>query len=109
MNTVIMSAGGEEPSSLIAGAIFHLLKNHSVLERAQGEVRSAFRTADDINHASMDKLIYLKAVLDEVHRIRPPGAGHFSRRTQRPEVIDGYHVPPDVSLTFYSAHKTKSP
>ena len=94
-----MAAGGEEPASLTSGTIFYLLKNPKIMKTVQDEVRGAFKTAEDINHASTANLAYLNAVIDETHRIRPSGAGHFTRRTVRSEMVDGYAVPAGVSNT----------
>lgn len=98
MTTVFMAAGGEEPATLVTTALYYLMQYPLVLKRLQNELREAYQEAKNVTFASVEKLAYLNAVIQEAFRIHPPNAAHNSRRTAKTERIDGYIVPPGVSL-----------
>ena len=66
-------AGSETTASLLAGAVYHLLKNPAILERLSKEIRTTFSTEDNINMTSVTSLKYEHAVIEESLRIFPPG------------------------------------
>ena len=98
LTTLFMAAGGEEPASLIAGVLWYLLKHPKDLKTAQDEIDQSLETAEDINGIELAKLPFFNAIIKETARIRPPGSGHFSRRTDRQEIIDGHTIPSGVSM-----------
>ena len=106
LTTVFMSAGGEEPASHMAAVLYYLLMNPQWMKLVQKELRTIFTSAEDIDYDSILKLPYMNAVMDETHRIRPAGSGHFPRRTVQQEVIDNHIVPAGVGR--HSPHTNPS-
>lgn len=95
---VLVAAGSETTASLLSGAVFHLLKNETALRKVTDEVRSSFANEDEITFATVARLPYLQAVIDESLRMYPPVPGALPRRTPpEGDVIDGYTVPGNVS------------
>lgn len=70
---VFIIAGAETSASYLTGLLYHLLRNKSKLDKLTKEIRSTFSTEDDINMASLPRLEYLAAVIQEGMRIFPPG------------------------------------
>ncbi|KAL8886186.1 MAG: hypothetical protein Q9215_006069 [Flavoplaca cf. flavocitrina] len=100
---VILDAGSETVATTLAGTTYLLLQNRSTLHRVQSEVRTAFETGDAITlRSSMipGRLPYLEAVIEESLRCFPPIPSTFPRKISAVEgdVIDGYHVPKDISV-----------
>lgn len=94
---VLVLAGSETTATLLSGATYLLLKNPDALEKLQKEVRSAFGSADEITIASVSRLPYLLACLNEALRLCPPGASNFAREVHGGgEVIAGKFVPEKV-------------
>lgn len=89
-------AGGETSGSAMASIIYFILKNPSVHQKLNNEVRSAYTSFDDINISSTTKLEYLMAVLKEGMRIFPTAPQGTPRISPGVEV-EGYFVPPGVS------------
>ncbi|EAQ88706.1 hypothetical protein CHGG_05325 [Chaetomium globosum CBS 148.51] len=77
--TLIAAAGSETTASLMAGVTFHLLQNPEALEKLNKEVRSAFKSADEITIASVSRLPYLLACLNEGLRRYPPAVSNLPR------------------------------
>jgi cytochrome P450 len=77
--TIIAAAGSETTASLLAGVTFHLLKNPDKLKKLNDEVRSAFKTSDDITIAAVNRLPYLLACLNEGLRRYPPAVSNLPR------------------------------
>ncbi len=72
--------GWERYDSGIAYWCHVLLSSVSpVYQRLQREIRSKFKTHNDITLSSIGELEYLPAVLDESLRIYPPGTGTHRR------------------------------
>ncbi|KAF2172592.1 hypothetical protein M409DRAFT_49150 [Zasmidium cellare ATCC 36951] len=96
-----ISAGSETTASLLTGWTYFLIANPEVYKKVVEEVRGTFKSADEITWASMGKLEYLQATVDEAlrlvspapcnqHRVVPPtGAGN---------TIDGHFVPAGVTV-----------
>jgi len=98
LTVVFMAAGGEEPASLITGCLWFLLKNPETLKVLQKELDEAFEKHKTVTNLDLSKLPFLDAVIRETARIRPPTSGHFNRRTNRPEVLDGHLIPAGISV-----------
>ncbi|KAL8904655.1 MAG: hypothetical protein Q9171_006965 [Xanthocarpia ochracea] len=97
----ILAAGAETTASLLSAATYYLLEqNPDMLHRVQSEVRTAFKTGDEITLRAVSKpglLPYLEAVLRESLRCFPPVPTSLPRKVGGAgAVIDGYSVPKDV-------------
>lgn len=51
-------AGSETTATFLTGALYLLLKNPSYLDRVKLEIRSSFKSEDDITFASVENLPY---------------------------------------------------
>ncbi|KAG9511998.1 benzoate 4-monooxygenase cytochrome P450, partial [Aureobasidium melanogenum] len=108
---VLVLAGSETTATLLAGAIFHLLKNPLTLKKLVDEVRSSYESERHIDLVSSAKLHYLQAVLDEALRLYPPVPGTMPRRTgSENEFILGRHVPArtSVGVSQWAANRSAS-
>jgi cytochrome P450 len=69
----VLSVGGSHnSSSTMSGITNHLVKNPKCLSKLTREIRSAHKSAKEITFASLLKLPYLNAVIEEGLRIAPP-------------------------------------
>ena len=69
--TLVM-AGSETTATLLAAALFHLMRKPAVRHKLEREVRGAFATEDELTFLSVCRLPYLGAVVNESLRIQPP-------------------------------------
>ncbi|KAJ0122747.1 isotrichodermin c-15 hydroxylase [Diaporthe amygdali] len=97
---IMIMAGSETSATLLAVAVYHLLRNPGALARLQSEIRGAFAGEEaELAFAAVSKLPYLRAVIDESLRIHPPLPAGINRVV--PEggaVIDGHFVPEGTVL-----------
>lgn len=97
--TVLIFAGSETTSSALSAILTELLRNPDALKKATEEVRSSFATEGDITVASVAKLEFLNAVIQEGIRMGPPAAVGVPRVVQKEgAMILGQFVPAGVSL-----------
>lgn len=89
-------AGGETVSTFLAAVTYFLLKNPTVYQKLQQEIRGRYKDGDEITAMSAQQLPYLQAVISEGLRIYPPGSQGFPR-TCPGATIDGQWVPQGVS------------
>ncbi|PWY68832.1 cytochrome P450 [Aspergillus eucalypticola CBS 122712] len=72
-NAEILIIGGSETTAfLLSGVTYFLLENPGAHQNLRDEVRSTFRSQDEINLISVNKLSYMLACLDEGLRMYPP-------------------------------------
>ena len=92
-------AGGETTAHSLSSAVYYLLKTPAVLETLKSEVRTRFKSYEEIDSTAASQLQYLQAVIHEALRIHPSGAQGFPRIS--PGVaIDGHYIPAGVSIFF---------
>jgi Cytochrome P450 len=70
--SALMLGGSETTASALSGALYHLLKNPSCLDKVVKEIRSTFKNESEISLVSTNHLTYQAAVLEETLRIYPP-------------------------------------
>ena len=94
---LLLGAGFETTSSLVAATLYLLLRNPRCLEKATREVRSSFESQSDISFATLDKLTYMIACLNEALRWYPPIAGGMPREVMKGgTTVAGRFVPEGV-------------
>jgi cytochrome P450 len=76
---ILILAGSETTATTLSGATYFLLTNPDALSRLQHEVRSTFKSADEINIAAVGRLPYMLAVLNEALRMYPPVTSNLVR------------------------------
>ncbi|KAI1434436.1 putative cytochrome P450 monooxygenase [Xylaria sp. CBS 124048] len=100
---ILVFAGSETTATLLTGATFFLTTNPEVLKKLEQEVRSAFKSENEITLTSVNSLSYMLACLNESLRCYPPVASGLPRQVPkgRGVFIDGHHVPEDTVVSVY--------
>ncbi|XWS51764.1 hypothetical protein CRYUN_Cryun11dG0011200 [Craigia yunnanensis] len=88
----IFGAGSETSSTTVEWALSEMLKNPRVMREAQAEVRRVFEAKGNVDETGIFKLKYLKAVIKETFRIRPPAPLLLPRECNQACEINGYEV-----------------
>lgn len=70
--SILVFAGSETTASALSGIIRMLLQNRTAMARLNEEVRASFRAESEITMASVGRLKYLDAVIEEGIRLCPP-------------------------------------
>ncbi|XP_049362572.1 premnaspirodiene oxygenase-like [Solanum verrucosum] len=86
-------AGSATSSTVLEWVMSELLKNPSMMEKAQAEVREAFNGKTTIDQTDLKKLKYLKMVIKETLRFHPPGPLSIPRESRQQCHINGYTIP----------------
>ncbi|KAL2043872.1 hypothetical protein N7G274_003392 [Stereocaulon virgatum] len=87
-------AGSETTATTLSCASYYLFKNPRVLRMLQQEIRSAFKTYDEIDGTSTIPLKYLSAVALEAMRIYPPLPFALPRVVSAGgDTVDGHFLP----------------
>lgn len=95
---ILIKAGSETTATVLSGATFLLGTNPDKLAKLTNEVRSAFKSEDEIDYMSVSKLEYMLACLDETMRLYSPVPIGLPRLTPKGGgTICGHYVPEDVS------------
>ena len=104
----ISIAGSESTATALTGATYQILKRKDVYQKLVHEIRSAFKSEEEITLASTNALEYLECVLTETLRIYPPVAITLPRVVPvGGETIDGVYVPAGVTvgINHYSCYR----
>lgn len=78
---LLAGAGAETTGTTLASATYLLCTHPEVLQKLNSEVRSAFKSEDEIDFNSVQSLKVLPAVISETMRVHPPVPAAFSRVT----------------------------
>ncbi|KAI0902064.1 cytochrome P450 [Annulohypoxylon nitens] len=76
---VVIIAGSETTATLLSGAAFLLTTNPDKLAKLTQEVRSSFKSEEEITLTSVNSLSYMLACLNEAFRMYPPVASDLPR------------------------------
>ncbi|PSR88813.1 cytochrome P450 [Coniella lustricola] len=71
-SNIFLMAGSETSATLLAVAVYYLLRNPQKLAKLQEEIRSAFSREEDVTFGPVSKMPYLLAVINESLRMHPP-------------------------------------
>lgn len=97
--TFLILAGSDTSATTCTSVTWFLVKNPSKLEKLKQEVRSSFKSLDEITVASASQLPYLHAVIKEALRLHPTGPISVPREVDRPgTTICGHPVPVGVHV-----------
>ncbi|CCC07834.1 unnamed protein product [Sordaria macrospora k-hell] len=80
---ILVLAGSETTATTLSGVTYLLTQNPEVLKRVTQEVRTAFKSVDEIDINSVNKLTYMLAVLNETLRLYPPVTSNLPRVVPR--------------------------
>ncbi|PHU28532.1 Premnaspirodiene oxygenase [Capsicum chinense] len=89
----MFAAGTETSSSTLVWAMVQMMKNPSILAKAQAEVREAFRDKATFDENDVEELKYLKLVIKETLRLHPPVPLLVPRECREETIINGYTIP----------------
>ncbi|KAL9624077.1 MAG: hypothetical protein Q9160_001599 [Pyrenula sp. 1 TL-2023] len=93
----IVLAGSETSSTCLSTITYHLLRNPSILQELQAEVRNTFASYEEIDAASTASLKYLQVVILEGLRIYPPLPFALPRVVPKGgDTVDGHFLPAGV-------------
>ncbi|KAI1745964.1 putative cytochrome P450 monooxygenase [Xylaria scruposa] len=100
--TLLIIAGSETTATLLSGATWLLLSYPEKLRKLEQEVRSAFKSDDEITLTSVGNLTYMLACLNESLRRYPPVAGSLPRMAPKGgAMVDGNFVPESTLISVY--------
>ncbi|KAL7935795.1 cytochrome P450 [Trichoderma chlorosporum] len=106
--SLFIVAGSETTATALSATTYYLGSNPEPLKKLCDEVRSAFKSEEEIDILSVGRLDYLLAVLNEAMRIHPAAAGAFPRTiNEGGDTIAGHYVPPGthVDIWFWAAFR----
>ncbi|XP_058745394.1 cytochrome P450 71D8-like [Vicia villosa] len=89
----VFAAGSDTSATAIEWTMSELMKNPSVRNKLQSEIREAFKENNKIHESDIHKLSYLKSVIKETMRLHPPVPLLLPRECIEPCKIGGYEIP----------------
>ncbi|KAH8430180.1 cytochrome P450 [Aspergillus melleus] len=97
---LLIAAGSETTASALSGLTFYLTRTPHAYSRLTKEIRSAFRSEDEIGIRSTARLHYLNACLEEGLRVYPPVA-ETPPRISPGDTIAGHYIPAGTIISVY--------
>ncbi|KAI1123503.1 cytochrome p450 monooxygenase [Nemania abortiva] len=99
---VLTLAGSETTATLLSGTVYLLGSHPEVLDKVVHEVRTAFRSEDEIDLISVSGLSYMLACLNETFRLYPPVPIGLPRIVPKGGGnIAGHWVPQDTAVSVW--------
>jgi cytochrome P450 len=106
--TLLIVAGSDTSSTVLAALFFYLAKYPRVCTKLQEEIRTNFESYDEIRGGqALNRCQYLRACLDEAMRMNPPVGGSAWREAQKGgALVDGHTIPEgyDAGVATYTIH-----
>ncbi|KAI1379669.1 putative cytochrome P450 [Hypoxylon crocopeplum] len=99
--SILILAGSETTATLLCGATYFLTTHPEMLKRLEHEVRSAFKSEEEITLTSVGQLSFMLACLNESLRCYPPFVTGAPRQTPKDVIIDGKFVPQGTVLSVF--------
>ncbi|EMR71951.1 putative cytochrome p450 protein [Eutypa lata UCREL1] len=114
--SALVVAGGETTATFLSGITFCLVQHPEVLHKLENEVRTAFKSEDEINAVSTNKLVYFNACVKEGLRLTPAVPfGHPRTVPPGGDEVCGKRLPGGTKVTimayamYRSEHNFKNP
>lgn len=99
---ILTVAGSETTATLLSGFFFLVGSRPEIMEKLTQEVRSSFKSDQEITLTSVGHLDYMLACLDEALRVYPPVPVGFPRVVPKGGFnIAGHWVPEDASVAVW--------
>ncbi|KAI1378410.1 cytochrome P450 [Hypoxylon crocopeplum] len=101
-SSLLIIAGSETTATLLSGAAFLLTTHPDILAKLTQEVRSSFKSEDEITLTSVSNLHYMLACLNESLRRYPPVTGDLPRVSPKGgATVLGKFVPEGTALSVW--------
>jgi cytochrome P450 len=91
-------AGTDTSATILEWLMAELIKNPSIMKRAQEEVRRVVSKKSKLDKNDINKMDYLKCILKETLRLHPPIPLLLPRETLTSVKIGGYDIPPKTRV-----------
>ncbi|KAK3063410.1 hypothetical protein LTS18_000586 [Coniosporium uncinatum] len=105
----LVVAGSETTATLLTGTTYFLCRHPETLKKVQREVRTAFKSDEDITVKVVNDLPYMIAVLCEALRIFPPSGFGFPRfiSAEKGQMVAGHYLPLKTvaSISHHAAYR----
>ncbi|ERS96702.1 hypothetical protein HMPREF1624_06911 [Sporothrix schenckii ATCC 58251] len=90
-STVMLNAGNDTTQSALTNTVYCLARHRDKQATLRAALRAAHTTGGGVvvDYATLQRVPYLRAVLDEALRLHPPLGTGAPRRTTAPTTIDG--------------------
>ena len=99
---LLIIGGSETTATLLSGVTYLLLSNPHTLDILNKEVRSAFKSEEEITINSVSKLTYMLACLNEALRMYPPVGTGLPRIVPKGGAsIASHYVPEGTTVAVY--------
>ncbi|KAI1425886.1 cytochrome P450 [Xylaria sp. FL1777] len=97
---LLILAGSETTATLLSGATFLLTTHLDILRKLENEVRSAFKSDEEITLTSVGNLSYMLACLNESLRQYPPVVAGLPRKSPKGgAMVDDRFIPEDTIVS----------
>lgn len=95
--SVLVVAGAETSATTLSAATYLLMSHPNKMSKLLAEIRGTFKNEDEITIATVTRLEYMLACLDEAMRLFPPVAIGLPRIVPgEGRSISGYFIPGNV-------------
>ncbi|XP_026400227.1 cytochrome P450 71A9-like [Papaver somniferum] len=91
-------AGTDTSAATLVWTMTELIKNPTIMKRAQEEVRSFIGFKDMVEETDLHKLSYTKLVIKQAFRLHPPAPLLVPRETREKCTINGYDIPIKITV-----------
>ncbi|KAF7838269.1 cytochrome P450 71A1-like [Senna tora] len=91
-------AGNDTSSTALEWAMTELVRNPSIIRKAQEEVRRVVGDKSKVEEIDVKQMKYLECVVKETLRLHPPAPLLAPRETRSTVKIRGYDIPPKTSV-----------
>ncbi|XP_059641239.1 cytochrome P450 71A9-like [Cornus florida] len=98
--TDMFIAGTDTSSATLVWIMTEVIRNPSVMRKAQEEVRDAVKGKGKVEESDISKLVYLNLVIKETLRLHPPVPLLVPRETTESCTIRGYEIPAKTRVFF---------
>ncbi|KAL7933465.1 cytochrome P450 [Trichoderma chlorosporum] len=97
--SILILGGSETTAAALAAATYYLGLHPESLAKLSNEIRSSFKSEEEIDIISAGHLEYLSAVINESMRLHPPTPGTLPRTIhEEGDTISGHFIPPGTHI-----------